>query len=89
MDRNILPATIHPRTDEIDQIIEMVAGLEKGVAYEVDGDVYFRVDPIRITKLSGRKLAEMNAGSRIRVDERKENPMDFAVWKSAKQGEPA
>lgn len=91
-DLNILPATIHPRaTDEIDQIIEMVAGLlEKGVAYEVDGDVYFRVESDKnYGKLSGRKLAEMNAGSRIRVDERKENPMDFAVWKSAKQGEPA
>ena len=91
-DLNILPATIHPRaTDEIDQIIEMVAGLQKkGVAYEVDGDVYFRVEADKnYGKLSGRKLAEMNAGSRIRVDERKENPMDFAVWKSAKQGEPA
>ena len=91
-DLNILPATIHPRaTDEIDQIIEMVAGLlEKGVAYEVDGDVYFRVESDKnYGKLSGRKLAEMNAGSRIRVDKRKENPMDFAVWKSAKQGEPA
>jgi cysteinyl-tRNA synthetase len=91
-DLNILPATEHPRaTDEIDQIIEMVSSLiEKDAAYEVDGDVFFRVETAEdYGKLSGRKLEEMNAGSRIRVDERKENPMDFAVWKTAKEGEPA
>ena len=91
-DLNILPATEHPRaTDEIEAIIDMVARLlENDSAYEVDGDVYFRVESTQdYGKLSGRKLEEMNAGSRIRVDERKENPMDFAVWKSAKPGEPA
>jgi len=91
-DLNILPATEHPRaTKEIDAIIEMVSRLiEKGAAYEVDGDVYFRVETdTEYGKLSGRKLEEMNAGSRIRVDDRKENPMDFAVWKAAKPGEPA
>lgn len=91
-DLNILPATIHPRaTAEMGQIIDMVQQLiKKGAAYEVDGDVYFRVESNKdYGKLSGRKLEEMNAGSRIRVDERKENPMDFAVWKSAKEGEPA
>jgi cysteinyl-tRNA synthetase len=91
-DLNILPATEHPRaTEEIDAIIEMVSSLvEKGAAYEVDGDVYFRVETDKdYGKLSGRKLEEMNAGSRIRVDTRKENPMDFAVWKAAKPGEPA
>lgn len=91
-DLNILPATEHPRaTEEIDQIIEMVQRLiEENAAYEVDGDVFFRVETAEdYGKLSGRKLEEMNAGSRIRVDERKENPMDFAVWKSAKEGEPA
>ncbi|MFW5713847.1 MAG: cysteine--tRNA ligase [Brevefilum sp.] len=91
-DLNILPATEHPRaTEEIDQIIEMVERLiEKGAAYEVDGDVFFRVEEAEdYGKLSGRKMEDMNAGSRIRVDERKENPMDFAVWKSAKEGEPA
>ena len=91
-DLNILPATEHPRaTEEIDAIIEMVSNLvEKGAAYEVDGDVYFRVETDKdYGKLSGRKLEEMNAGSRIRVDTRKENPMDFAVWKAAKPGEPA
>ena len=91
-DLNIMPATEHPRaTDEIDAIIEMVEQLlEKDAAYEVDGDVYFRVEKAKdYGKLSGRRLEEMNAGSRIRVDERKENPMDFAVWKKAKPGEPA
>ena len=91
-DLNILPATEHPQaTDEIDAIIDMVARLlANDTAYEVDGDVYFRVEKSKnYGKLSGRKLDEMNAGSRIRVDERKENPMDFAVWKAAKPGEPA
>ncbi len=91
-DLNILPATENPRaTNEIDRIIEMVNRLlESDAAYVADGDVYFRVekDP-DYGKLSGRKLAEMNAGARIRVDDRKENPMDFAIWKSAKPGEPA
>jgi cysteinyl-tRNA synthetase len=91
-DLNILPPTEHPRaTNEIDAIIKMVEKLiDKGAAYEVDGDVYFRVEKAKdYGKLSGRKLEEMNAGSRIRVDARKENPMDFAVWKAAKKGEPA
>ena len=91
-DLNILPATDHPRaTEEIEQIIDMVARLlENDSAYEVDGDVYFRVESAQdYGKLSGRRLEDMNAGSRIRVDKRKENPMDFAVWKSAKKGEPA
>ena len=91
-DLNILPATEHPRaTEEIAQIIDMVAHLlEKDAAYVVDGDVFFRVEEAKdYGKLSGRRLEDMNAGSRIRVDERKENPMDFAVWKSAKEGEPA
>ena len=91
-DLNVLPASQHPRaTNEIEAIINMVKQLiEKEAAYEVDGDVYFRVESAHdYGKLSGRKLEEMNAGSRIRVDERKENPMDFAVWKKAKPGEPA
>ncbi len=91
-DLNILPASEHPRaTEEIDTIIDMVARLlENDAAYEVDGDVYFRVETAKdYGKLSGRKLEDMNAGSRIRVDERKENPMDFAIWKAAKSGEPS
>jgi len=91
-DLNILPATEHPRaTDEIDEIIKMVKKLiNMGSAYEVNGDVFFRVESAEdYGKLSGRKLEEMNAGSRIRVDDRKENPMDFAVWKAAKPEEPS
>ncbi len=91
-DLNILPATENPRaTNEIPQIIDMVTRLlENDSAYVADGDVYFRVENDKdYGKLSGRKLEDMNAGARIRVDDRKENPMDFAVWKSAKPGEPA
>jgi len=91
-DLNILPATEHPRaTEEIDAIIDMVARLlENDAAYEIEGDVYFRVEAAKdYGKLSGRKLEEMNAGARIRVNEKKENPMDFAVWKAAKPDEPS
>ncbi|NMC53559.1 MAG: cysteine--tRNA ligase [Chloroflexi bacterium] len=91
-DLNILAPTITPyATREIDQIIAMINGLiEKGYAYPVDGDVYFRVDKDKdYGRLSGRKLEDMQAGARIDVDERKENPMDFALWKSARPGEPA
>jgi cysteinyl-tRNA synthetase len=91
-DLNILPATINPyATREMDQIIAMVQGLiERGCAYPVDGDVYFRVSKDDdYGRLSGRKLDDMQAGARIDVDERKENPMDFALWKAAKPGEPA
>jgi len=89
---NILPATVNPRaTREMDQIITMIKGLiDKGYAYPVDGDVYFRVsrDP-EYGKLSGRRVEEIQAGFRIEVDARKEHPMDFALWKAAKPGEPA
>jgi len=91
-DLNILPATIYPRaTHEIDQIIEMVKGLiEKGHAYEAKGDVYFFVSSDDdYGKLSGRKLEDMQSGFRINVDERKETPMDFALWKASKPGEPS
>ena len=91
-DLNILPATVNPRaTEDMPQIIKMISQLiEHGDAYEINGDVYFNVenDP-DYGKLSGRSLETMNAGSRIQVDERKEHPMDFALWKSAKAGEPA
>ena len=91
-DFNILPATINPRaTREMDQIITMIKGLiDKGFAYPVDGDVYFRVTrDSHYGKLSGRRLDDMQAGSRIDVDYRKEHAMDFALWKSAKPGEPS
>lgn len=89
---NVLPATVNPRaTAEIPIIIDMVAMLlENGAAYVVDGDVYYRVEKDKdYGKLSGRKLEDMHAGARIDVDARKEHPMDFAVWKSAKPGEPS
>ena len=89
---NILPATKNPRaTEDMPQIISMIETLiAKGSAYAVNGDVYYRVESKDdYGKLSGRKLASMSAGARIQVDERKDHPMDFALWKSAKPGEPA
>jgi cysteinyl-tRNA synthetase len=90
---NILPATVNPRaTQEMPQIIRMIEGLiEKGFAYPAkNGDVYFRVtkDP-DYGKLSGRRIEDMQAGARVEVSEDKEHPMDFAVWKASKPGEPA
>lgn len=91
-DLNVLPATVFPRVStEIAFILEMVEGLiDNGHAYEVDGDVYFRVgsDP-DYGKLSGRKVEDMQAGARLEVDPRKENPADFALWKAAKPDEPS
>ncbi|MBN1230649.1 MAG: cysteine--tRNA ligase [Anaerolineales bacterium] len=91
-DLNILPATIYPRaTTEMPFILEMVEGLiARGNAYPAEGDVYFAVPSDEdYGKLSGRKIDDMKAGARIAVDSRKETPMDFAVWKAAKEGEPA
>lgn len=92
IDLNVLPATINPRaTQEMGQIISMIKGLiDLGYAYEVEGDVYFRVERDKdYGRLSGRKLEDMQAGARIEVDERKKHPMDFALWKAAKSGEPS
>jgi len=89
---NVERAGHHPRaTDVIPQIIQMVQGLiDKGFAYEVEGDVYFRVGAFpAYGKLSGRSLDQMEAGARVEVDLRKEHPMDFALWKAAKEGEPS
>ncbi|MEJ2485686.1 MAG: cysteine--tRNA ligase [Anaerolineales bacterium] len=91
-DLNILPASVYPRVStEMENIIQVVQGLiDKGYAYEVEGDVYFRVSQDEdYGKLSRRKLDDMESGSRIDVDSRKESPMDFALWKAAKPGEPA
>lgn len=90
-DLNILPAHVTPRvTEEIESIITITQGLiQKEYAYAVDGDVYFRVEEDDdYGKLSRRKLEDMQAGARIDVDERKDNPLDFALWKAAKPGEP-
>jgi cysteinyl-tRNA synthetase len=91
-DLNIQPATIYPRaTQEIEHIISLVKELiERGHAYSVDGDVYFRVTGKEdYGKLSWRRLEDMQAGARIDIDKRKEHPMDFALWKASKPGEPA
>jgi cysteinyl-tRNA synthetase len=89
---NVQPATIQPRaTQEIEEIIHMIEGLvEKGYAYPAqNGDVYFRVRRDEdYGRLSGRRLDDMQAGARIEVGELKEDPMDFALWKAAKPGEP-
>ncbi|MFA7636749.1 MAG: cysteine--tRNA ligase [Monoglobales bacterium] len=85
-------ATVHPcATDNIDAIIEIVKKLiENGYAYEVDGDVYFSTKKFKdYGKLSHQPLEDLESGARISVDERKKDPMDFALWKKQKEGEPA
>ncbi|AIF50099.1 cysteine--tRNA ligase [Pelosinus sp. UFO1] len=89
---NILRADIYPTVSEhMTEIIALVQGLvDKGYAYIVDGDVYYSVEKFDdYGKLSGRDIEDMKAGARVDVDERKQHPMDFALWKSAKPGEPA
>ena len=88
----VLPANYQPKATEwIPQMVEFVQKLiDKGYAYVLEnGDVYFRVRKFAgYGKLSGKSLEELEAGARVDVDERKEDPMDFALWKSAKPGEP-
>ena len=89
---NVRHADVYPRVSEtIPEIIDMVQTLvDKGYAYPVDGDVYYSVEKFPgYGKLSGRKLEDMQAGARIEVDTRKHHPMDFALWKAAKPGEPS
>ncbi len=92
-DLNILPATAKPQVSKtMPQIIAFIQGLvQKEAAYAAsNGDVYFSVsEDDDYGKLSGRKLDDMQAGARIEVDETKSHPMDFALWKAAKPGEPA
>ena len=85
-------ATIHPKaTENIDAIINLIENLiDKGHAYEVDGDVYFSTKSFKeYGKLSHYNLDELEAGNRVNVDERKNDPMDFALWKAQKPNEPA
>jgi len=87
----LLRPTLEPRaTEHIPEMIALIAGLvEQDKAYEVAGDVYFAVQSFsEYGKLSGRSLEEMMAGARIEVDDRKRHPMDFALWKASKEGEP-
>ena len=88
---NIREATVHPKaTENIDEIIDIVSTLiEKGYAYEANGDVYFSTKKFNeYGKLSHQPLEDLEAGARINVGEVKKEPMDFALWKSAKPGEP-
>jgi cysteinyl-tRNA synthetase len=83
--------TLEPKaTEHIDDIITIIQQLiENGHAYATEGDVYFSVETFgEYLKLSKRNLEDMQAGARVEVDERKRNPMDFALWKSSKPGEP-
>lgn len=85
-------ATIHPKaTENMEEIIQMIETLiEKGYAYVVGGDVYYRTLKFKeYGKLSHQSLEDLQAGVRIDVNDEKENPMDFALWKSAKEGEPS
>jgi len=88
---NVKEATTHPKaTENIDAIIDIISSLvEKGFAYEADGDVYFRATKFdEYGKLSHQPLEDLEAGARIDIAEHKENPMDFCLWKGAKEGEP-
>lgn len=88
---NIREATVHPKaTENIEQIIGIIEKLvEKGYAYESNGDVYYRAKKFKdYGKLSHQPLEDLESGARIAVGEIKEDPMDFCLWKSAKPGEP-
>lgn len=89
---NVKRATYHPRvTEEMDEIIEMIQELiNKGYAYEINGSVYYDTQKFEgYGKLSKKKQEDLEAGARIAVDEEKQHPMDFVLWKPKKEGEPA
>lgn len=90
---NIEPADVHPRvTETMSEIISFIQGLiDKGMAYEKHGDVYYRTRKFEeYGKLSGQNLDDLEAGARIEVDDIKEDPLDFALWKARKEpDEPA
>lgn len=86
----VMQADLYPKVSEhIPEIIEMIRVLiEKGFAYEINGDVYYEVKKFKdYGKLSGRNLEDLQAGARVEVNEAKRDPMDFALWKAAKPGE--
>ena len=88
---NFKKASVHPKaTENIDEIINIIKTLEeKGYAYDVDGDVYFRTLKFKeYGKLSHQPIEDLQSGARIAIGEKKENPLDFALWKAAKEGEP-
>ena len=87
----LLPSVAPRATEHIDGMIALIGRLvARGIAYVVDGDVYFEIRRFpAYGKLSGRNLEELLAGARVEVDERKRDPRDFALWKAAKPGEPS
>jgi len=88
---NVLPPTVTPKaTEHMADMIALIATLEeKGIAYSVDGDVFFAVNKFpAYGGLSGRHLDEMMAGARVDVNDKKRNPLDFVLWKKSKEGEP-
>ena len=88
---NFKDATVHPKaTENIDEIIEIIKTLEEnGYAYAVDGDVYYRTLKFKdYGKLSHQPIDDLQSGARIAVGDKKEDPLDFALWKAAKEGEP-
>ncbi len=85
-------ADLYPKaTEHIEEMIKLIQKLlDKEYAYEIDGDVYFNISKFTsYGRLSGRSIDEMRAGARVEVDERKKNPLDFALWKRTKEGEPS
>jgi cysteinyl-tRNA synthetase len=87
----IKPATLYPRaTENINEIINMIKKLiDNGAAYNVDGNVFYNVSSFKqYGKLSGKKIDELEVGARVEAMEEKQNPLDFALWKKAKDGEP-
>ncbi len=88
----VMPATVYPfATDNIDGMLDLIKRLiEKGLAYVVDGDVFYDISSFPgYGKLSGRDIEQMQAGARVDVDTRKKNPLDFALWKASKSDEPS
>jgi len=87
----IKPATLYPKaTENIDEILSMIKALiDNGAAYNVDGNVFYNVSSFKsYGKLSGKKIDELESGARVEIMEEKQNPLDFALWKKSKEGEP-
>src|SRR5690606_41852064 len=85
-------ADVYPQaTTHIEDIINMIKNLEdKGFAYNVNGNVFYDVNKFKeYGKLSGKKIDELESGARIEINEEKRNPLDFSLWKKAKEGEPS
>jgi len=88
----VQPADVEPKaTEHIPQMVALIERLiQRGLSYVLDGDVYFEVRRFpRYGKLSGKNLDELESGARVDVDERKRDPLDFALWKASKPGEPS